>query len=148
MCGFKEIDGYAFYLGVSSLNFQSADPDLQRLIRLVTFLIKGAIFRPGYITTVLGRSSLDICPLSELVDIYYTHEATKYHDKIYALLGMSSDDLSKASLSPNYSLPWEELFQNLVKFLLYDDISMEILGPKQIALIKTKGYLLSKIFSV
>jgi ankyrin repeat protein len=140
-----EIDGYAFCLGVGSINLYNADPDLQRLIRSVTYLIEGAIFRPGYATTRLGRSSLDICPLSELIDMYHTHEATERHDKVYALLGMSSDDLSKASLSPNYRLPWEEVFRDVVKFLLHDKISVEILGLKQTALIKSKGCLLGKV---
>src|ERR1700709_2260818 len=116
MCGSMEIDGYAFCLGVGSLNLYNADPDLQRLIRSVTYLIKGTIFRPGYATTKLGRSSLEIYPLGELIDMFHTHEATERHDKIYALLGMSSDDLSKANLSPNYSLSWEGLFRDLVKF--------------------------------
>ena len=133
---------------MGSPNLYDADPDLQSLIRSVTYLIRGAIFRPGYAMTRLGRSSLDICPLGELIDMYHTHEATERHDKVYALLGMSSDDLSKAGLSPNYRLPWEELFQNLIKFLLCDKISVETLGHKQTALIKSKGCILGKVSSV
>jgi hypothetical protein len=63
MCGFIEIDGYAFYLGVGSLDLYNANLDLERLIRLITYLIKGAIFRPSYVIASLGKSSLDICPL-------------------------------------------------------------------------------------
>jgi ankyrin repeat protein len=133
---------------VGSLNFHNADLDLQSLIRSVTYLIKGAIFRPGYAMSESGRSSLDICPLGELIDMYHIHEATELHDKVFALLGMSSDDLSKASLSPNYGIPWEELFQNLIKFLLYDKISTETLGHKQIALINSKGCILGKVSRV
>lgn len=48
---------------------------------------------------------LDICSLGQLVDMYYAHKATKRHDKIYALRGMCSDDLSTARLEPNYDLP-------------------------------------------
>jgi hypothetical protein len=100
-----EIDGYAFCLGVDLLKrYYKARPDLQSLIRLVTYLMKGAIFRPKYASSRSGRSSLDICPLGELIDRYYTHEATKRHDKVYALLGISSDDLSKANLQPNYGV--------------------------------------------
>jgi hypothetical protein len=144
MCGPAEIDGYAFCLGVDSLKFYKADPDLQSLIYSITYLIKGAIFRPGYIMS-LGRSSLGICPLGELIDMYHTHEATQRYDKVYALLGMSSDDLSKACLSPSYTVSWEELFQNLIKFLLYPEISVEVLGDKQTALIKGKGCILGNI---
>jgi hypothetical protein len=63
-----------------------------------------------------GRHSLDICSLSELVDKYHTYKATERHDKIYALLGMSSDDLSVAGLQLKYNTPWKKLMLNLVKF--------------------------------
>jgi ankyrin repeat protein len=144
MCGPTEIDGYAFCLGVDSMKLYKADPDLQSLIDSITYLIKGAIFRPGY-SMSLGRCSLDICPLGELIDMYHTHEATQRHDKVYALLGMSSDDLSKACLSPNYRVSWEELFQDLVRFLLYPEISVETLGHKQTALVKSKGCILGTV---
>lgn len=88
-----EIDGYAFYLGLKSLELSyKASPGLQSLIRLETYLIRGAIFRPKYATSSSGRFSLDIRPLGELIDMYHTHEATKLHDKVYALLGMSSNN--------------------------------------------------------
>jgi ankyrin repeat protein len=145
MCGSAEIDGYAFCLGVGSLNVYNADLDLRSIIRSVTYLIRGAIFRPSYAMSGSGKSSLDICPLGELIDMYHTHEATELHDKVFALLGMSNDNLNKASLSPNYGVPWEELLQDLVKFLLYDKISIETLGDKQIALIKSKGCILGNV---
>jgi hypothetical protein len=111
MCGPTEIDGYAFCLGVDSLNeFYEAHVELQSLIRSVTYLIRGTIFRPNYVVSGPGRASQDICSLGELIDMYYTHEATKLHDKVYALLGMSSDDARKANLLPNYDVLWEELF--------------------------------------
>ena len=53
-------------------------------------------------TVPLQRVSLDICPLGELIDIYHTYKATNRHNKIYALLGISLDNLSAAGLSPNY----------------------------------------------
>ncbi|KAH6714388.1 heterokaryon incompatibility protein-domain-containing protein, partial [Leptodontidium sp. MPI-SDFR-AT-0119] len=149
MCGFKKIDGYVFCLGVDSLkDFYEARPDLQGLIRSVTYLIREAIFRPGYSMGSSGRSSLDICPLGELMDMYHAHEATKRHDKVYALLGMSSDDLSEANLLPNYRDPWEELLQRLAKFLLSEKISVETWGDKEIAAIKSKGCILGKVSSV
>ncbi|XTI89136.1 hypothetical protein V2W45_1238703, partial [Cenococcum geophilum] len=68
----------------------------------VTYLIKEVIFRPKYALSRLGKVSLDIYPLGILIDIYYTYEATNRHNKIYILLSISSDNLSIASLSPNY----------------------------------------------
>ncbi|KAH8723852.1 hypothetical protein GQ44DRAFT_591343, partial [Phaeosphaeriaceae sp. PMI808] len=77
--------------------------------------------------------------------------ATKRHDKVYALLGMSgmsSDDLSEANLLPNYRDPWEELLQRLAKFLLSEKISVETWGDKEIAAIESKGCILGKVSSV
>jgi hypothetical protein len=149
MCGAKMIDGYAFSLGVDSLkDFYEARPDLQGLIRSVTYLIREAIFRPGYSTGNSGRSSLDICSLGELMDMYHTHEATKRHDKVYALLGMSSDDLSTVGLLPDYGVPWEELLQRLAKFLLPEKISVETWRDREITAFKSKGCVLGKVTSV
>ncbi|KAF1968541.1 hypothetical protein BU23DRAFT_655767, partial [Bimuria novae-zelandiae CBS 107.79] len=149
MCASKQIDGYVFCLGVDSLkNFYGARTDLQGMIRSVTYLIREAIFRPGYSMGSSGRSSLDICPLGELMDMYHAHEATKRHDKVYALLGMSSDDLSKAGLLPDYGVPWEELLQRLTKYLLSEEISVETWDDKEIAVIKSKGVILGKVSSV
>lgn len=70
----------------------------------MTYLIRGAIFRPNYVVSGPGRVSQDICLLGELIDMYYAHKATQRHDKVYALLGMSSDDASKANLLPDYGV--------------------------------------------
>jgi hypothetical protein len=147
MCGPSEIDGYAFCMGVDSLNkfFKAhADANLRSLIRSVCYLIRGAIFRPNG----LGGGSQDICPLGELVDMYHTHEATLRSDKVYALLGMSSDDLSNANLSPDYKVPWKELFETLTRFLLCKEIFVEASPDKEIAVIKSKGRILGEVSSV
>ncbi|KAN0068665.1 Heterokaryon incompatibility protein (HET) domain containing protein [Elaphomyces granulatus] len=142
MCGPTEIDGYAF---CSGLGFYKAR---QSVVPPVISLIRGAIFRPDYSMGRSGRSSLDICPLSELIDMYHAHEAARRHDKVYALLGMSSDDLSKVNLSPDYNVRWEELLQRLVKYLLCEEIFVETWGDREIAIIKSKGCILGKVSSV
>ena len=86
----------------------------------MTYLIRGAIFRPNYVVSRTGGVPQAICTLGELIDMYHNHDATLLHDKVYALLGMSgisSDGLSKANLLPNYGVKWEELLQRLIKFL-------------------------------
>lgn len=106
MCGPTEVDGYAFCLGIDSLKvFYEAHAELQSLTRSVSYLIRGAIFRPNYVMSRTGGIPQAICTLGELIDMYHNHEATLRHDKVYTLLGMSgmsSDDLSKANLLPNY----------------------------------------------
>ena len=149
LCGSTEIDGYAFSSGLESLrDFYGARLDLQNLIQPVTYLIREAIFRPKYVLSRSGKVSLDICPLGALIDMYHTHEATNRHDKIYALLGMSSDDLSAAGLSPDYQVSWKELLQRLVKFLLGKQVSVKTWNNREMAIIDSRGYILSQVSSV
>lgn len=109
ICGSTVIDGYAFCLGLNRLDHSYKTPlDLQSLVRSVTYLIRGAIFRPKYASSWSGKVSLEIRPLGELIDMYHTRKATLRHDKVYALLGMCSDDLSAAGLSPDYTVSWEQ----------------------------------------
>jgi hypothetical protein len=112
----------------------------------VTHLIRGAIFRPTY--PWLSTRSEGICPFGELVDMFHNHEATKSHDKVYALLGMSSNDMSRSSLLPNYSILFEELFQQLVKFILSDKVDIKTCDNKEAAVIAAKSYVLGSIISV
>lgn len=152
MCGPTEIDGYAFCLGIDSLKeLYKAHTGLQSLIRSVTYLIRGAIFRPNYVISKTSGLPQAICTLGELIDMYHNRKATKLHDKVYALLGMSgmsSDDLSEANLSPNYKDDWEQLLQRLAKFLLCDKISVDTWSGKEIAVIQSKGCILGMISSV
>jgi ankyrin repeat protein len=149
MCGYRKIDGFVFCLGIDSLQISyRAGYDIQNLIRSTTYLIREAIFRSDYSLDSSSRSSLNILPLGELIDMYHSREATNRHDKVYALLGMSSDDLSKADLSPNYGVSWEILLQRLVKYLIPERTSVETWGDKEIAVIQSKGYVLGKVISV
>jgi hypothetical protein len=142
MCGLIEIDGHAFCLGLEHLGTALEDS-----VNQVAFLIQGAISRSRLISSKQGRFSLDICPLEELVDMYHAHEAKMSHDRVYALLGMCSDNLSGAGLEPNYSIGWNVLMRNLVKFILHDQASIGISNDKM-AVIKIKGCVLGEISSV
>jgi ankyrin repeat protein len=145
-CGFMEIDGHAFCIGLDFF-----DTALKESILQVAFLIRGAVFRSRYIPRDQGRLSLDICSLGELVDMYHAHETTEPCDKVYALLGMCSDNprlLSAADLEPDYSLEWKILMQRLVKFLLGDQVSVETWNAKELAVIKSNGCVLGKVSKV
>jgi hypothetical protein len=141
MCGPAKMDGYAFCFGLSKLKLPyEADSGLQSLIRSVTYLLQGAIFRPRYAMTTPRLS------LGELIDMYHTREATKRQDKIYALLGMSLEGPS--GLLPNYQVTWKETLQQLVEFLLCKEISVETWNEREIAVIKTKDCILGRVFLV
>jgi hypothetical protein len=80
--------------------------------------------------------------------MFHTHESTKPVDKVYALLGMSSDDPSTARLLPDYEVPWEKLFKDLVKFLLYEQAYVETWDDDQRAVIKSNDCILGQVLSV
>ena len=145
MCGSTEIDGPAFCLGVNSLKLSyTASPELQTLPS-VTYLIGRAGLRSKYTANVLERFSLEIRSLAELVDMFHTREATDVRDKVYALLGMSSDNLEGADLRPDYEISWKELFQKFIKFVLGKAVSVEISDRAQRAAIKSKGCALGQV---
>ncbi|KAL3587796.1 hypothetical protein FPOAC2_13695 [Fusarium poae] len=147
-CGPAEIDGYTFCSGLDELDLSyKTYPELRPLIHSISYLIKGAVFRPRCATGRPGRFSLDICPLGELVDMYHTREATDRRDKVYALLGMSSDDPSMAKLSANYEISWGQLFKRLIKFFS-EQISADTWNDKEIAVIRGKGCVLGEVSSV
>jgi ankyrin repeat protein len=150
MCGHRKIDGHIFCSGIEMFNVSyRTRQDLQRLIRAVTYLIREAPYRLDYSTNVTGGStSLDICPLGGLLDMYHAQKATKRHDKVYALLNMSSDHLRSAALSPNYSISWEELFQRLLRHLIAGSISVQTCEHREVAIFKSKGRIFGKIISV
>jgi hypothetical protein len=104
MCGAVEIDAHAFCAGLKVLH-----KDLVENVRQVVFLMEGAAFRSRLIPIAKEKLTLNICPPAELVDMYHTHKATQRHDKVYALLGMSSDDVNSALLTPNYSISWTKV---------------------------------------
>jgi hypothetical protein len=149
MCGSQKVDGFAFCTGIQpvidSFKYQS---DLQSLIRSVVYLIKDAVFRPESSVSRSGRSTLNISPLSVLVDMYHAHDATKCHDKVFALLGMSTDDLSKSNLSPNHGVTWGDLLQRLIKHVLSREVSVDTWKEDQAAVIKSKGCILGQVISV
>lgn len=146
MCGSAEMNGYTFCSGFNKLGLSYKDypeRDLQNLIRSVTYLIRGAIFRPKYAT---GSSSG--LSLGELIDMYHNREATEPNDKVYALLGMSSNDISAVDFSPDYNVPWKILLQRLIEFILPEEVSVEILDEQKIAVIKSEGCILGHVSSV
>jgi hypothetical protein len=116
-----------------------------RLVRSVAYLIREAIFRPPFSINPSTRPSLEISSLGELMDMYHTHEATKPHDRIYALLGMCSDDRGEANLLPNYGEPWEVTMQRLTTFLLGDNIEVRTRKDKNRATIRGVGNFIGRV---
>jgi hypothetical protein len=143
MCGSIEIDGYAFCLGVKSLQLSCmASPALQTLPSVI-YLIEYAGLRSKYTANSPERFSLEIRSLAELIDMFHTRYASDPRDKVYALLGMSLDDPSKATLQPDYTISSEKLFKQLVKYILSKVTFVENSG--QTPRIESKGCILGQV---
>jgi hypothetical protein len=140
MCGYGEIDGHTFCLGLDRLGI-----NIEPSTSMVNTLIRGATFRPKKQASDQGRLHLDIGRLGELVDAYHAHKATERHDKIFALLGMSSDAIGVGDLRPDYQTPWETLLRRLVMFLLGNQVSISTWESKEIAIVLGKGRVLGHI---
>ncbi|KAK3290286.1 ankyrin repeat-containing domain protein [Chaetomium fimeti] len=173
-CGPWEVDGFVFCSGIAALNLSyTTHPHLRGLIPPMTYLVRDAIFRPRDTISQPETSqpatsqpetsqpetsqpetsqprtfSLNIRPLGELVDMYHNREATNRLDKVYALLGMSSDDHTTAELSVDYDLPWETVFRRLVQSLLSDQVFVDIWDDRAVAVIQGKGHICATVTQV
>jgi hypothetical protein len=116
-------------------------PGLRSLICSVTYIMRRAIFKPQRGNWVSNA----VYPLSGLIDMYHTHEATLHSDKVYALLGMSSDDFRNTGLAPDYSVPWKDLFETLTRYVLCKELFVEALPEEESAKIRGEGYILGII---
>ncbi|KAL6922571.1 hypothetical protein FSST1_006597 [Fusarium sambucinum] len=148
-CGDAEIDGHLFCRGLSVLmsTYKNCE-SIQSWIYSLTRLIQGAIGLPRHIGLLMGRFSLAIRPFYDLIEMYHTRKATDRRDKVYALLGMSTDVPSGAGLSVNYNIPWSQLFRSLIKYAISDSISATTWDDREIAVIKGKAVVLGEISSV
>ncbi|KAK3353751.1 heterokaryon incompatibility protein-domain-containing protein [Lasiosphaeria hispida] len=144
-CGSTEIDGYAFSAVLTSGSFKKASPDLRGMVHSVTYLVMGAAFRPKKMLKSPSRFSLRIRPIGELIEMYCTRKAAKRHDKVFALLGMSSDDPIAAGLSPDYEIPWERLLERLVRHLLGEQVSVKTWPEMEMAEIRGEGSVLGRV---
>ncbi|RDW57321.1 hypothetical protein BP5796_12771 [Coleophoma crateriformis] len=144
-CGPTEIEGHAFCLGLKSLQLSYTDVPKLQTLPSITYLIEGASLRSRNTANSLEKSSLNIRTLVELIDMFRTRHASDVRDKVYALLGMASDDPVKAGLQPDYNILWEELFRNLVRLILGKHASVETGCDKDRPLIKSKGSVVGQV---
>ncbi|KAI0192323.1 heterokaryon incompatibility protein-domain-containing protein [Xylaria flabelliformis] len=144
MCHTLEIDGFAFCSGLHAMSLDLHDEDLLNRIRSAIYLIKSATLRPKYATNRSTQFSISMRPLTELIDLYHNREATDVRDKVYALVGMSTD-LPK-SLLPDYQVPWKDLFHHFLKFSVGgDEQILEIHAEKEVVIMMAQGRVLGRV---
>lgn len=77
--------------------------------------------------------------------MYHTRKATIPLDKVYALLGMSSDDPYAAGLEADYKSSWKDLFEKLIRFCLSPEMSVSTWDGNEVAVIEAKGDIIGEI---
>ena len=80
--------------------------------------------------------------------MYHTRSSTNRLDKVYVLLGMSSDDPRTAGLFADYTALWRTIFRKLIQFSLSDQMFVDTWDKRAVAVIQGKGHILGIISSV
>ncbi|KAF5641538.1 het [Fusarium sp. NRRL 52700] len=146
-CGTTEIDAPAFFSGLIALNMPyGVYPGIHSLMILISCFDKAATFRLKGATSRSGVCSVKLYPLAELLDMFHLRQATERCDKVYALLGMSSDEHLMVDLSPNYEIPWGELFRQVINVVL-KPIAVCTWDNSEIAVIRCKGNVLGQVIA-
>ncbi|KAK0642170.1 heterokaryon incompatibility protein-domain-containing protein, partial [Cercophora newfieldiana] len=149
--GSSTIDGQAFCLGLEPLLPLVEDQSLQWLARSTAQLMQGAALRPRPALRHHRSESPGIRPLGELIDMFHDRKATKAHDKIYALLGMCTDNVLD-QFGPDYSVSWSELFRRLILYLLGNNITVvktwEATSSTDFAVVEVTARLMGEVVSV
>ncbi|KAK4228071.1 heterokaryon incompatibility protein-domain-containing protein [Podospora fimiseda] len=174
VCQYHEMDGHAFCSGVKvlaaleTLNNNNEKPFLpvwfqtgpsvlsaavtdssESRIRSSLRLMKGASLRPRAVATTSSQPeafSLNIMPLYDLINLYRDRSATDPRDKVYALLGMSSE--TPAGIFPDYNSTWEHTFYRIVRCFVGGGASITTWSKEEIAIIRTKFLVIGEIIHV
>lgn len=113
----------------------------------MVYLMSGAPFRPKYALSQTGQFSLAIHTLGELIEMYRANNATEPVDKVYALLGMSSDT-HLPSQWPDYAISWTELFYQLVRFFVGEHAAVETWNQSEAAVVHSRAAVLGYVNSI
>ncbi|KAF2993691.1 hypothetical protein E8E13_001942 [Curvularia kusanoi] len=84
-------------------------------------------------------TSLQIASLAELLQRFQLHAATDRRDKVYALLGMCTDNMNHPGLQVDYTKDWATLFRGIIQYLLGLSVSIMTRDTEEAALILGPG---------
>lgn len=154
LCGSVAIDGLALCALVDSFK-HAKNSEMWNGLQSGVNLMKKAFQRNGHrgveslevlATTPNHPFSLDIAPLAGLLDMYLTRQATDVRDKVYALLGMCSDDVRSSGLTPDYSRPLGKFFDLVCNHLFgMVPISIKTCGDRHVVGMRGPGRVLGHV---
>jgi hypothetical protein len=88
--------------------------------------------------------SLNLFPLPKLLDMFRGHAATDRRDKVYALLGLSTD-LGSSELQVDYARSWSALFREVILYIFGPLTTITTWDLHEQAIITGPGYPLGTI---
>jgi hypothetical protein len=88
--------------------------------------------------------SLNLFPLPKLLDMFRGHAATDRRDKVYALLGLSTD-LRSSELQVDYARSWSALFREVILYIFGPSTTITTWDLHDQAIITGPGYPLGTI---
>ncbi|KAF2822351.1 HET-domain-containing protein, partial [Ophiobolus disseminans] len=146
MSGEEEIFGTTFVRGIQQLlpKVFESDPSLHTYITVTIELM--ALAPPSAYKH--EPPALDIAPLGDLIEMFHTYGATDQRDKIYALLGLTSDHRLTHSLQPNYEKSWAKVLNELIEHLLGKHVESLTWDDKDSAVITASGCTVGYVLSV
>ncbi|KAK4449782.1 heterokaryon incompatibility protein-domain-containing protein [Podospora aff. communis PSN243] len=172
MCNEKEIDGDVFCAGLEVMGVETdpksrdkgidataietntamlKEPASVRsstwgLLSTAAFLIRGAGSRRNRASGMMQTYSLNISPLLDLVRMYHDRDATDRRDKIFALLGMSSN--IPPGISTNYNVSWSSIFHDLTASIVGGRAVIKTEEDQEVAIIHTPFHILGTVSKV
>lgn len=154
LCGSVAIDGLALSALVDSF-VRAKSSEMWNGLQSGVNLMKNAFQRNDHrgvenlenlAATPNQPFSLAIVPLAGLLDMYLARQATDVRDKVYALLGMCSDDVRSSGLTPDYSRPLGKLFDLVCNHLFgMVPISIKTCGDRHVVGMRGPGRVLGHV---
>ncbi|KAK1758055.1 heterokaryon incompatibility protein-domain-containing protein [Echria macrotheca] len=149
MYGDAETDGHTFCAGLWSLkDMYIHQPDLLAIIRSSIYLIRRMFLKAQCLAAPQSNFSLGIQTLGELVDMFHSRQATDPRDKVYAMLGMSSDREHLSRFEPDYTVAWKDLLKRLTHHLVSDKADVETWDGEELSVIRCAGHIVGEVSAV
>ncbi len=145
MCDSAEISGHTLHQGLQGFPMplhHVLDRDTQSRVDTIVSLMQQAelLALPKNTNPPSSRFSIELASFNTLLNsIHIDQQATDPRDKIYALLGMSTD-FPHDLYPPDYTLPWSLLFRRTLASIpsIGTPFSISTWNDKLLASIKTK----------
>ncbi|KAK0654917.1 heterokaryon incompatibility protein-domain-containing protein [Cercophora newfieldiana] len=146
ICHDEELDGEVFCAGLQALKFADHRSGTLGPVNTAVFLIKDPILRHKRGSGAMKSFSLNVMPLLELIRKYHDRNATDRRDKVFALLGMSSE--IPKGLATDYNTPWSRVFHRLVESIVGSGAEITTEERHEIAVIRTRFRVLGVVSKV